>query len=59
MPNRFEKFVHDENIRSFTRQIETEVDPVGLAMLKTLLKSEQARHGPPRDDWPVDKKDSS
>lgn len=43
MAGRFDKFVHDENIKNFRRQIETETEPVRLAMLKTLLKEEQAR----------------
>ncbi len=43
MPGRFDKFVRDENIKNFRRQIETETEPVHLAMLKTLLKEEQAR----------------
>lgn len=47
MPNRFDKFVHDENIRSLTLQIETEADPIRLASLKTLLKEEQALRAMP------------
>lgn len=43
MPNRFDKFVHDENLKSFTRQIETETDPDRLIMLRVLLKEEQVR----------------
>ena len=43
MPDRFDKFVHDENIKSFLLQIETETEPVHLAMLVTLLKEERAR----------------
>ena len=43
MPNRLDKFVRDENIKYFSGQIETETDPVRLALLKTLLKQEQAR----------------
>lgn len=43
MPNRFDKFVHDENIKSFTRQIEFELDPTRLAQIKALLREEQAR----------------
>ena len=43
MPDRFDKFVHDENIKSFLLQIETETEPVRLAMLVTLLKEERAR----------------
>jgi len=46
MPNRFDQFVHDENIKRFTQQIETETDPVRLAQLKRVLKEELARvHG--------------
>jgi hypothetical protein len=33
VPDRFDKFVHDENIKSFTQKIESELDPVRLAML--------------------------
>ena len=45
MPNRLDKFVRDENIKYFSGEIEieTETDPVRLALLKTLLKQEQAR----------------
>jgi hypothetical protein len=46
MPDRLDKFVHDENIRKFTKQIEAETDPVRLAMLRTLLQEEQARLQP-------------
>jgi hypothetical protein len=42
MPNRFDKFIHDENIKNFSKQIETETDPVRLALLKTLLSEERA-----------------
>ncbi|MEO9230781.1 MAG: hypothetical protein ABI216_17805 [Devosia sp.] len=41
MPNRFDKFVHDENLKDFGRQIEIETDPTRLALLKTLLREEQ------------------
>ena len=43
MPNRFDKFVHDENLKHFSRQIEIETDPVRLAALKALLREEQLR----------------
>lgn len=43
MPDRFEKFVHDENIKRLTRQIKTEADPTRLAILKVLLDEEQRR----------------
>ncbi len=43
MPDRFDKFVHDENIKNFTRQIETETDPAKLVVLKSLLSEEQTR----------------
>jgi len=43
MPDRFDKFVHDENLKRFAQQIETETDPVRLAVLRALLKEEQAR----------------
>ncbi|MEP7240228.1 MAG: hypothetical protein ABI697_05030 [Devosia sp.] len=42
MPDRFDKFIRDENIRNFTKQIETETDPKRLAMLKDLLRAESA-----------------
>ena len=42
MPNRFDKFIHDENIKNVSKQIETETDPVRLALLKTLLSEERA-----------------
>ena len=42
MPNRFDKFIHDENIKNFSKQIETETDPVRLPLLKTLLSEERA-----------------
>ena len=40
MPSRFDKFIHDENIKSL---IETETDSARLTMLKTLLREEQVR----------------
>jgi hypothetical protein len=43
MPDRFDKFVHEENIRNFKRQIEAEDDPVRLALLRRLLREEQMR----------------
>lgn len=43
MPDALTKFVHDENIRNFTKQIEAETDPVRLALLRALLKEEEAR----------------
>ena len=44
MPSRFDKFVHDENIRNFKRQIEeAEDDPVRLALLNRLLREEEVR----------------
>lgn len=46
MPDRLDKFVHDENIKNFTMQIKTETDPVRLALLKALLKEEEARLAP-------------
>ncbi|MEO9230692.1 MAG: hypothetical protein ABI216_17355 [Devosia sp.] len=41
MPNRFDKFVHDENLKDFGRQIEIETDPTRLALLKILFREEQ------------------
>lgn len=49
MPDRFDKFVHDENIKTLTRQIVTETDPVRLAMLMVLLKEERGRPAGPLD----------
>ena len=49
MPDRFDKFVHDENIKSFTRQIEAETDQARLEILTTLLKEERARRVLPGD----------
>jgi len=43
MPDLLDQFVHDENLRLFAQKIETERDPVRLAMLRTLLKEEQGR----------------
>lgn len=47
MPDRFDKFVHDQNLKNFSLQIETETNPARLKMLKALLKEEQARALPP------------
>ena len=46
MPNRFDKFVHDENIRLFKKQIAIETEPVRLEMLRTLLKEEEWKATP-------------
>jgi hypothetical protein len=43
MPNRLDKFVRDENLKHFGRQIDIETDPTRLAMLKALLKEEEVR----------------
>lgn len=43
MPTRLAKFVQDQNIKNFTRQLEIETDPDRVAQLKTLLKEELAR----------------
>lgn len=43
MPSRFDKFVQDENIRNFKKQIEAETEPVRLQLLRTLLKEEEAK----------------
>jgi hypothetical protein len=43
MPNRFDKFVHDENLRLLDQKMRTETDPVRLAVLQGLLKEERER----------------
>ncbi len=43
MPNRFDKFVHDENLKNFKKHIAAETDPVRLTLLRTLLKEEESR----------------
>ena len=53
MPDRFDKFVHDENIKNFTRQIETETDPAKLVVLKSLLSEEQTRESAPPKKKPA------
>ena len=48
MPDRFDKFVHDENIRNFKKRIEAERDPARLEVLKRLLREEELRAPPKR-----------
>jgi hypothetical protein len=43
MPKRFDRFIHDENIKNFTRQLERATDPVSVVLLKTLLREESDR----------------
>lgn len=43
MPNRFDKFVHDENLKNFAAKIAIETDPIRLAQIKLVLKEELAR----------------
>lgn len=43
MPARFDKFIHDENVKNFKKHIAAETDPTRLALLATLLKEEQER----------------
>lgn len=43
MPSRFDKFIHDENLKSFKQQIEAQTDPERLAMPRTLLSEEKVR----------------
>jgi hypothetical protein len=45
MPGRFDKFIHEENIRDLGKQIEVETDQARLALLRSLLKEEQTRPG--------------
>jgi hypothetical protein len=49
MPGRFDKFVHDENIKNFTKRIRVETDAVRVAMANTLLKQEMAHALPPHN----------
>jgi len=46
MPDRFDKFVHDENILRLTKQIAAEADPARLIVLAALLKEEEAKSQP-------------
>jgi hypothetical protein len=50
MPTRYNKFVHEENVRRFEKLIETETDPSKLTLLQQLLAEEwkQLQHPPNR-----------
>lgn len=43
MPNRFDAFLHRENIKNFEAKIMLEEDPARLALLKAMLAQEKAR----------------
>lgn len=43
MPNHFDTFLHDENIKNFEAKIRVEKNPVRLALLNTMLVEEKAR----------------
>lgn len=40
MPTRFEKFVHDENVKNLKMRLAAEFDPVRERTLQALLKAE-------------------
>jgi len=48
MPTRYDRFVHEENIRRFQRRLEAETDPDKRSILRTLLVEEwkQLEHLP-------------
>ena len=48
MPNRFDTFLHDENIKNFEARIRAETDPVRLALLNAMLAQEKARVPEPK-----------
>jgi hypothetical protein len=43
MPDHFDQFIHDENIRLLNERIEAETDPERLKVLMALLRDEQAK----------------
>ena len=53
MPDRLNIFVREVNIKDFARQLETEVDPSRVEVLKTLLKEAQTSTPAPS---PVERK---
>jgi len=53
MPDRFNEFVHRENIREFQRKLETETDPEKRELLERLLAAEVARQLPLPDSDPT------
>ena len=46
MPDRFDEFVHQENIREFKRKLAVETDPEKRKLLEGLLAAELARKLP-------------
>ena len=46
MPDRYNEYVHRQNIENFTRQLATETDPEKRRLLLELLKAEQGRRLP-------------
>lgn len=51
MPDRFNEFVHRENIRQFQSKLATETDPERRKLLESLLAAELARKLPlPKSD---------
>ena len=56
MPNRYDHFLHVENIRNFEIKLEAETDPATRAILERLMVVEKARKVAPhpRTQW-VDK----
>ena len=47
MPDPLDRFIHEENIRRLSKQIEAETDPVRLKVLNALLKEEKAKQPSP------------
>jgi hypothetical protein len=43
MPDRFEKFVHDENLKNFGKQLRDETDPARRAVLLDLIEEQKRR----------------
>jgi hypothetical protein len=43
MPNRFDAFLHSENIKNFEARIRAETHPGRLALLNSMLEQEKAR----------------
>jgi hypothetical protein len=43
MPDRLDRFVQDENIENFRKQIQAETDPARLELLRSLLRDEEAK----------------
>lgn len=49
MPTRYNKFVHEENVRRFEKLLEKETDPSKLTLLKQLLAEELKQLQQPPD----------